>query len=138
MGDISKTVIVRSNDPEDPVVHLLVRGLVVPSQHPEITGPQNLLQGTCKSCHVDRGMGKSGEDLYRADCAMCHEHHKMGGRFLAPAAEDLARLSARDLRKTIADGRENTSMPAYHTSRGGPLADKDIDSLVDFIRRAKK
>jgi hypothetical protein len=138
MGEVHKVVRVRTNDPANPVVHLVVRGLVVPSKHPEMTGPQNLFAGSCKTCHVDAGMGKTGAELYRADCAMCHEHHKMGGHFLAPSAEDMAARSPRELRKAIAEGREGTSMPAFHQARGGPLTDKEIKSLVRYIRGLKK
>lgn len=138
MGETHKVVRVATNDPKEPVVHLVVRGLVVPSEHSEMTGTQNLLQGSCKTCHVDRGFEKLGADLYRADCAMCHERHKMGdGPMIAPAAEDMARLSSQSLRKTIAEGRPGTSMPAYHVSKEGPLSDKEIKSLVKYIKSLK-
>ncbi len=138
VGEVHKTVRVQSNDPEERVVHLVVRGMVAPSEHMDRTGAQNLFTGSCRTCHVDQGRGKKGGDLYRADCAMCHEHHKMGGKFIAPAAEDMAGLPARELRRVISEGRDGTSMPAYHKARGGPLTEKDISSLVKHILGLKR
>jgi cytochrome c553 len=138
MGEIHKVVRVKTNDPEEPVQHLTVKGLVVPSEHPDMTGAQNLLQdANCRTCHVDRGAGKMGQDLYLASCAMCHENHKRGGHRIAAAADEMSVLDERSLRSGIADGREGTSMPAYHKSKGGPLSDKEIKSLVRYIKSVK-
>lgn len=139
MGEINKVVRVTTNDPKEPVRHLSVRGLVVPSDHPDMTGTQHLLQdANCKSCHVDRGVRKKGESLYMADCAMCHENHNRGGRQIAPSAREMASLDVAGLRKAIAEGREGTSMPAYHASKGGPLSDKEIRSLAKYIKSLKR
>jgi mono/diheme cytochrome c family protein len=137
-GNVQKFIVVHSNDPEKRTVNLVISGLVVESEHPQRTGTQNLFQGSCVSCHAERGYGKSGKLLYMADCAMCHEHHTMGGKFIAPSAEDMARMPKKQLRKIIRTGREGTSMPAYHKSRGGPLYDEDIASLVKYLKGSKK
>jgi mono/diheme cytochrome c family protein len=134
IGEVNKLVRVRSNDPESPVVNLSIRGFVAPSEHMDRTGTRNLFEGSCRECHVDRGVGKTGEALYRADCAMCHEHHRMGGVRIAPAADELSGRAAEELRRDIAQGRDGTSMPGYHKDRGGPLGDAEIDSLVAYIR----
>lgn len=134
MGEIHKTVVVHSNDPEKPRTQLLVKGLVTPSMHPEMTGTKNLFEGSCRTCHVDRGVGTMGRELYLADCAMCHEHHKMGGHFVARAAEELGALDKRLLKKAITAGKEGTSMPAFHKKRGGPLDSRQIESLVEYLK----
>ncbi|MGQ0645583.1 MAG: DUF1573 domain-containing protein [Elusimicrobiota bacterium] len=136
MGPVEKFVAVRSNDPESPVTHLVVRGLVTASQHPEMTGTRNLFEGSCASCHADRGRGRTGEALYQADCAMCHEHHKIGRR-LAPPAEEMASRSEAALDRAVREGLPGTSMPAFHSSRGGPLNDAEIESLVRFLKSLK-
>jgi mono/diheme cytochrome c family protein len=138
IGSVHKSVFVETNDLDHPVVELVIKGLVAPSQHPAMTGAQNLFEGSCRACHADRGIGKTGQALFAADCAMCHEHHKMKGTFIAAAPEDMAGLPARSLRRTIAQGREGTSMPAFHKSRGGPLSDPEIASLVKFIKESRK
>jgi mono/diheme cytochrome c family protein len=134
VGEVTKIVTVLTTDPARPQVELTVQGLVAASGHPMLTGTQNLFEGSCRACHADRGLGKKGRDLFAADCALCHEHHKMGGVFIAPAAEDMARLSPRALRKTIAGGRPGTGMPAYLAKRGGPLSKRDIASLVTYLK----
>jgi cytochrome c5 len=126
VGEVQKNVRVQTNDPQSPVIQLVIRGLVMMSAHPEMTGTRNLFQGNCKTCHADRGAGKKGKELYAANCAMCHEHHKMGGKFIAPAAEDMAGLPAADVAKVISVGRPGTSMPAFHTDHEGPLSEKQI------------
>jgi len=138
MGQINKVVTVQTNDPERPQVQLTVKGLVVASAHPEMTGTQNLFEGSCRACHADRGAGKKGRDLFAADCAMCHEHHKMGGHFIAALPEDMAAFSEKYLRQVIADGKPGTSMPAYSKKHGGPLDKREIESLVRFLKELEK
>ncbi|HRY29799.1 MAG TPA: cytochrome c, partial [Elusimicrobiota bacterium] len=82
--------------------------------------------------------GKKGEELYRADCAMCHEHHKMGLRRIGPSAEEMAGKPVKVLQSVIENGAEGSSMPAFHRDVGGPLSDKDVESLVKFIRSVRE
>ena len=133
MGDVVKQIRVRSNDPVRPMVYLTLKGRIVPSQHPEMTGPQNLFTGTCKTCHADLGTGKKGEALYMSSCAMCHENEKRAGHFIAPAVSQLGSLPKNKIRKILAHGKPNSSMPAFALSKGGPLADEQIASLVTYL-----
>lgn len=137
VGEVNKQVRVWSSDPKNSVVYLFVKGLVVASEHPQMTGAQTLFQGSCKTCHADAGTGKAGRALYNADCAMCHEHHRMGGKRIAPSGEEMSAHGAGYLKKAVTRGLEGTSMPAFHEARGGPLTSKQIKSLVKFIRSLK-
>jgi cytochrome c553 len=134
MGETFKQVRVRTNDPKTPLSFLTVTGRIVPSQHPEITGPQNLFTGSCRECHVDRGVGKAGKDLFMSSCAMCHESQERGGPPIAPSARKLASLSEKRLRLGISEGVPSTSMPGYGSKKGGPLSKSQIRSLVHYLK----
>jgi cytochrome c553 len=136
MGDVVKVVRVSSDDARKPVYLLTMKGVVMASAHPEMTGPQNLFAGDCRRCHADRGQGKMGAELYAADCAMCHENHtRGGGHKIAPSAGEMAALPPAALKALIAEGRGNSSMPGFAEGRGGPLTPKQIKSLVKFLHR---
>jgi mono/diheme cytochrome c family protein/rhodanese-related sulfurtransferase len=77
-------------------------------------------------------------DAYAALCSHCHAKDLRGGAadhapslvnptFLESAPDDF-------LRRSIAQGRPGTSMPAYGKPLGGPLDDPAIDGLVAYIR----
>jgi len=87
---------------------------------------------------VDGDPGR-GAEVYAQNCAACHGEAG-GGRDEAPAAPNgapslnnpvfLATASDGFIRRSIAEGREGTPMPAY----AGPLSDRQIDDLVTLIR----
>ncbi|MBL0058164.1 MAG: DUF1573 domain-containing protein [Elusimicrobia bacterium] len=137
MGDTLKQVRVRTNDPDHPMNFLTISGRVTPSGHPEVTGPQNLFEGSCSTCHARSSEGKKGENLYMASCAMCHENHRRGGRLIASAADDLSGRPTAALRTSITDGVAGTSMPAFGHAHGGPLSSSQIKSLVRYIHSQK-
>jgi len=138
MGETLKEVRVRTNDPEQPVTVLTLAGKIVASQHPEMTGPQNLFLGSCRECHVDRGVDKYGEALFAASCAMCHESLRRRGTFIAASAEDMAARPAARLRLSIANGVPDTSMPAFGEKNGGPLTRDQIRSLEKYLKSLKQ
>ncbi|MCS7185057.1 MAG: DUF1573 domain-containing protein, partial [bacterium] len=76
IGDALKYIYIDSNDPEKPIYIVKLVGIVKPMDHPDgvIVDSSKLLEGSCKSCHLDRGIGKRGQALYNSICAMCHEH----------------------------------------------------------------
>jgi len=87
----------------------------------------------CISCHAHTAALKTGAPLFQAACAICHaaEHR-------ASMVPDLAATArpARDAtywRHWIAEGRENSLMPAFSQRAGGPLSDAQIDSLVAYL-----
>jgi mono/diheme cytochrome c family protein len=138
LGDVDKQIRVWTNDPAMPMTVLTIAGVVSPSSHPEMTGTRNLFEGSCRSCHADRAAGKKGEPLFTTTCAMCHEHQRRGGKFIAPLPEDMAALSERELTRVIRDGKAGVSMPGFSREKGGPLDKKQIKSLVEFIKNLKE
>lgn len=84
---------------------------------------QDRLFGTeCAECHGARAStGRSGADLYDAVCAMCHPD---------PSA---LTSSGEALRAVIAEGDFPNNMPAYGRASGGPLSERQLDSLVTYI-----
>ncbi len=93
---------------------------------------QAVFKGDCRSCHVDKGVGKVGKELYDADCGICHDDvHR------AAMVPDLKLpRTQRDLqfwRTWIADGKAGTMMPAFHASQGGPLTQEQVDSLAAYL-----
>lgn len=95
---------------------------------------QSIFQGDCRSCHVDRGEGKLGRDLYLADCAICHDApHR------AAMVPDLGTPKGpRNLsywHNWISKGHPGSLMPAFAASEGGPLSQEQINSLVTYLAR---
>lgn len=92
----------------------------------------------CASCHVDKGLGKSGPELYAADCAICH-----GSPNRASGVPDLQALTA--VKDTNFDywkewigngGRPGSMMPAFARSHGGPLTDAEVNNLAAYMTLA--
>lgn len=93
---------------------------------------QAVFKGDCAKCHVDKGVGKLGKQLYDADCGICHDaEHR------AAMVTDLkVPRTERDLafwQKWIMEGKPGTMMPAFAASHGGPLTQEQIDSLTIYL-----
>lgn len=91
-----------------------------------------VFRGECASCHAAPADGKLGGELFAAVCAVCHvSAHR------ASMVPDL--LVARERRDTaywqkwIAEGKADSLMPAFAAEKGGPLAPRQIDSLVEYL-----
>lgn len=128
-GSVTKTVQVYSNDPRMPMVTLQVTMLVRDAVHFRKDSAANIFDEACRRCHVDQGRGKTGFDLFRADCFMCHN--------AGTSAQNITQMSKRPesyLRRVIRDGVVNTTMPGFGQKNGGPFSDAEIDSLVRSIR----
>jgi cytochrome c oxidase cbb3-type subunit 3/ubiquinol-cytochrome c reductase cytochrome c subunit len=79
-----------------------------------------------------------GSELYGRMCAVCHGTVGQGY-----AADDAPAIGRRDflaaatdryLRNAIVNGRTGTTMSSWGRARGGPLADKDVDAIIAFMR----
>jgi cytochrome c553 len=96
---------------------------------------QAVFKGDCVSCHVKPGEGKYGQQLYAADCAICHE-----GEHRATMVPDLHALktttNAEFWQTWIAHGKAGSLMPAFSTAEGGPLSDMQIASLAAYLNQA--
>jgi mono/diheme cytochrome c family protein len=102
------------------------------NQKAALSDRQAVFKGECVSCHVEKGKGKLGQELYVASCGICHDaEHR------ASAVPDLHALphdTNADYWKTwIAQGKPGSMMPAFSTSEGGPLGEDQIASLVQYL-----
>jgi len=93
---------------------------------------QAVFKGECATCHVDKGVGKMGAELYVASCGICHDaEHR------AAMVPDLkVPRSPRDIsfwQKWIMEGKPGTLMPAFAQAHGGPLTQEQIDSLTVYL-----
>ena len=93
---------------------------------------QAVFKGDCASCHVEKGKGKMGAELYAASCDICHADSPTR----AAMVPDLkVARSARDLafwQKWIMEGKPGTMMPGFASQHGGPLTQEQIDSLTVY------
>ncbi len=76
-----------------------------------------------------------GAVIYVEHCALCHGVGGEGIGANPPLNTDAIRTADYDfLYKTIARGRYNTAMTAWHQEDGGPLNSYQVDELVAFLR----
>jgi len=98
---------------------------------------QAVFKGDCMTCHVKRGEGKYGQELYQADCAICHD-----GEHRATMVPDLHGLKTPTnyefWRIWITHGKPGSLMPAFATTDGGPLSDMQIASLASYLNESIK
>ncbi|MBX9721241.1 MAG: DUF1573 domain-containing protein, partial [Candidatus Obscuribacterales bacterium] len=79
-GIVNKEITIKSNDPKTPIVTVIITANVQsPHQNLGNNIQAKIFKGRCYVCHVKEGIGKVGEDLYLADCAMCHGFTAKGG-----------------------------------------------------------
>ena len=94
---------------------------------------QAVFKGECVSCHVTKGIGKMGKELFVADCAVCHDPDT--GHRAAMVPDLKVAKTQRDLaywQKWITEGKVGTLMPAFASAHGGPLTQEQIDSLAIY------
>jgi mono/diheme cytochrome c family protein len=93
---------------------------------------QAVFKNDCASCHADKSKGLMGAALYQEACGICHDSDHR-----ASMVPDLRALNhptdANFWRLFIAEGKENTLMPAFSQERGGPLTKEQINSLVEYL-----
>jgi cytochrome c553 len=145
LGKIRKKLTLYSNDAKRPQLPLFLIGKAEPGKmagHAPIAMVSRdrlaLFKGNCASCHVQQGVGKTGQALFVADCAMCHGLNAQGN---LPSGPSLLKGSGDDehemdrLTHVIAQGSaHNTQMPPFSSQNGGPLNQAQIDSLIVFLK----
>ncbi len=128
-GFISRTVQVRTNAPLRPLVILSLKAKVIDSFHGKNLETKEMFRSPCRKCHVDRGRGQLGANLFRADCIMCHMRGKS-----ASSLALLRKLPEKRLLAAIEKGVPDTMMPGFSWKVGGPLTESQIRSLVTYIK----
>jgi mono/diheme cytochrome c family protein len=96
--------------------------------------PQAIFRGECAKCHVDKGARAFGQDLYAADCGICHESSHRDS--VVPDLHALKQPSDLEYWKVVITyGKPHTMMPGFARSLGGPLSDEQIGSLALYLDR---
>ena len=97
--------------------------------------PSAIFRGDCASCHSKPAMGKTGEQLFTAACAICHESDQR-----AVLVPDLMALKQTPTdaywEAWIRNGKAGSMMPGFSTEKGGPLSEDQIKSLVAYVMSA--
>lgn len=93
---------------------------------------QAVFKGDCARCHAAPVVGKMGNALFQAACAICHESDHRAT--MVPDLRALNHATDRQFWKSwIVSGKPGTLMPAFAASEGGPLTEAQIDSLTDYL-----
>lgn len=75
----------------------------------------------------------AGKALFVTNCAMCHGEDGQG-RSGASLDQGFASINPQQfVRATVAEGIENSAMPAWSQTNGGPLTESEIDNISAFI-----
>ncbi len=135
---VTKTLNVSSNDPKRPIVELALK-MFVRNQHKGLTEGAKakiLTDENCTSCHVARGVGEFGIKLYVADCAMCHGPKAEGREWSTPNRRPYDNAAYYEhMKNVLTNGSKKTNaMPGFGGEAGGPLAQKQIDSLLGYLK----
>lgn len=145
-GDVTKTVQVSSNDPNSPIIPIRI-SMHVKNRHKTMgeEGVSKIFTSEkCTSCHVDKGVGLAGAELFEADCAMCHGKDAKGLVGGALVYGDYTNEKyVEHIRQVISYGsKTHRSMPGFLDKAGGPLIQEQVDSLVEYLKelslKAKK
>ena len=139
--EVTKTVDVSSDDPDRPLV-ILSLSMRVENRHKalaERSKAKFLTDEKCTNCHLAPGVGLFGEDLYKADCAMCHGQEAQGG--IGPCL--LRDFSDPAIKKhiwqvTSFGSPRKVTMPGFSEVAGGPLAKEQVDSIVEYLENLSK
>ncbi len=93
---------------------------------------QAVFRNDCATCHVQPTLGHKGKALYDTACGICHEaEHRQA---FVPNLRALNKPTGPQYWQTwINYGREGSLMPAFMKSKGGPLDDDQIASLVEYL-----
>ncbi len=147
MGRIAKTVSIYSNDKTEPIKRIRIyatvveKKMVADGKHSGIVMVGNYFKGKCISCHVAKGFDKYGKALFDADCAKCHGEDGKGVDHIAKSLVDpefFNNLSDKAIYGLIAKGTSNIMMLGFSEENGGPLDQKQIESLVEYIQTLNK
>lgn len=93
---------------------------------------QAVFRGQCATCHVQPSVGKTGLALYRYACGICHESEHRAS--MVPNLNALNKPTGREYWDGwVRNGKAGSLMPAFSQAAGGPLAENQIATLVDYL-----
>jgi mono/diheme cytochrome c family protein len=96
--------------------------------------PQAIFRGECANCHSKPTLGKKGEELFTAACAICHESEQRA--VLVPDLHALKQTPTEAYWDAwIRSGKVGTMMPAFALEKQGPLTNEQIESLVAYLMK---
>ncbi len=130
-GPLEKTLAVISNDPLHPQKMLKIKA-TVKNFHAEAGAnfkPEAIFSDGCRSCHADRAKGKSGAELYKAVCLVCH---KQGKSAMPLDAAWVKQQKSAEWQSVISKGRK--SMPGFASAHKGPLDKAQINGLTQYLK----
>jgi mono/diheme cytochrome c family protein len=150
-GSVFKTVTVSySNTPPTTIPPTVLRIIIHLPEDPNMARNRNqqmasadrqmVFKGDCAKCHADTAKDKDGKELlgkelYVAVCGVCHEANPR-----ATMVSDLHALNHPTnyeyWRQWVMNGKQGTLMPAFAKNQGGPLSDKQIESLAKLLAKA--
>jgi mono/diheme cytochrome c family protein len=124
-------VVFKVNIPGNPLAQAAMADRLK-NQQLALADRQAVFKGDCARCHAEPARGRTGGELFAAACVICHDTpHR------ASMVPDLYALNkpvdAHYWRTWISFGREGSLMPAFAQSRGGPLTDEQIASVVEYL-----
>ncbi|MDA7617881.1 DUF1573 domain-containing protein [Verrucomicrobia bacterium] len=98
---------------------------------------QAIFKGDCVACHVTPTQGKYGPSLYKAACGICHEAKHRAS--MVPDLKSKIKVEGGDYwRQWIEQGKPDGLMPSFAASKGGPLSDSQISTLVHYLSNPEK
>ena len=105
-------------------VTLILNTVVFPKEHLSTAG-RDMFAGTCAVCHINQGIGKTSESLYRSNCAICH------GISLKHSNLNLSKLENMD----IASFSKILDQPSKSHGKGFSkvLTQEQLVSLLNFF-----
>lgn len=124
---------VYTNDPGKPYIALSVSMNIKDLMHAKKFKAEEIFSEQCRACHVEKGRGKKGFELFAANCLMCHNI----GKSALPLAE-MRKKPGAEINDAIRNGAKNTAMPGWSVKKGGPLTDDEINSLIPLFEISEK
>ncbi|MDB6028754.1 MAG: hypothetical protein JWM68_4977 [Verrucomicrobiales bacterium] len=99
-----------------------------------IADKQSVLKGDCASCHVEKGRGKTGEELFAADCTICHQPDGHRAE-VVPNLANINKVTSKEYWKYYLETGGPTVMPSFTVAKGGPLSAEEIDTFAEFLNK---
>ena len=132
-GKITKRIYVYFQSNKNPL-EISVSGKVLPQPDSHISKKNSgIFSQTCSACHANPGQGRTGFQLYLADCAVCHGIFREGLSAPPLPINNVMKSTDEYIENIISNGSADQYMPAFSSENGGPLSNDQIKSLVNLL-----